>query len=334
MIIILDTNIWLAEMGLRSPLGAVARLYLQQKQARLALPEVVRLEVEHNLRRRLRDYVSTLQSTHRQLLTVFGALKELVVPDAIAIEGRVADLFGNVGVEVLDIPFSFLSAKSSFLKTINKVPPSDKTQEFKDGVLWADCVGLLKDDDLCLVTSDKAFFQDRDYAKGLAMNLAAEIGDAAHVFTLLSSLDLLVSELRIDVAIDENVLVKAYLDKSLDAIDGLLKRSGFVLGEKQGISKVLYATEDTSVLYVEFTIEFEAKETIGDGRMDGVVTLRGEGSYDTRSQTLTNLRNLEETLRFQQSGGEEREVRNIYMSGGGVFLGHRHVSHTIRYKLQ
>jgi len=66
--------------------------------------------------------------------------------------------------------------------------------------------------------------------------------------------------------------------------------------------------------------------------MDGVVTLRGDGSYDTKSHTLTSLRNLEETLRFQQPSGEEREMRNIYASMEG-FLGHRDVSHTIRHKL-
>jgi len=332
MFVILDSNIWLAELGLRSPLGAVARLYLQQKRARLALPEVIRLEVEHNLRNQLRNYVRALQTTHRQLLTVFGTLKELVVPDAVAIERRVTQLFAKLGVEVLEIPFSLASARSSFLKTIDKVPPSDRTQEFKDGVLWADCLDLLKNDDLCLVTADKAFFQDRDYAKGLSTSLAGEIAGVAHSFSLLSSLDQLVRDLRIDVAIDEQVLVKAYLDKSFEAIDGLLKRNGFVLGEKLDTSKALYATENPSVLYVEFTIKFEAKETAGDGRMDGVVTLRGDGSYDTKSHTLTTLRNLEETLRFQQQSGEEREMRNIYASMEG-FLGHRNVSHTIRHKL-
>lgn len=332
MIVILDTNIWLAELGLWSPLGAVARLYLQQKHARLALPEVVRLEVEHNLRNRLREYVSTLQSIHRQLLTLFGTLKELVVPDAIAIEGRVTELFGKLGVEMLETPFSLASAKSSFLKTIDKVPPSDRTQEFKDDILWADCVALLEHDDICLVTADKAFFQDRDYSKGLSKNLAAELAGTAHAFSLLPSLNQLVRDLRIDVAIDESVLVKAYLEKSFEAIDGLLKRNGFVLGEKLGTSKVLYATENPSVVYVEFTIEFEAKEIVGDGRMDGVITLRGDGSYDTKLHTISNLRNLEETLRFQPSGGEEREVRNIYASVA-VFLGHRDVSYTIRHKL-
>ena len=332
MIVILDSNVWLAELGLRSSKGAVARLYLQQQRARLALPEVIRLEVEHNLRNRLRSLVSTLQDTHRQLLAIFGSLKELVIPDAAAIEGRVAELFGNLGVEVLEIPFSFSSAKSSFLKTIDKVPPSDRTQEFKDGVIWADCVELLKSDDVCLVTADKAFYADRDYNKGLATSLAAEIADAARSFSLLPSLDQLVLDLRVDVAIDEDMLVKTYLDKNFEAIDGLLKRNGFVLGEKLDISKDVFATEDPSVLYIKFAIKFEAKETAGDGRMDGVVTLSGDGSYDTRRHILTNFRNLEESLRFRQSDGEEREVRNVYASME-AFLGHRDISHTIRHKL-
>jgi hypothetical protein len=266
------------------------------------------------------------------LLTVFGTLKELVVPDTGAIEGRVAEVFGTLGVEVLEIPFTLASAKSSFLKTIDKMPPSDRTQEFKDGVVWADCVELLTKDDVCLVTADKAFFQDRDYAKRLSSSLAAEIAGATYSFSLLSSLDELVRDLRIDVEIDEDVLVKAYLDQSFEAIDGLLRRNGFVLGEKLDTAKVLYATEHPSALYVEFTIKFEAKETAGDGRMDGVATVRADGSYDTKSNTLTNLRILEESLRFQQASGEERVVRNIYALME-AFLGHRDVSHTIRHKL-
>ena len=332
MIIVLDANVWIAELGLRSSLGAVARFYLNQKGARLALPEVVRLEVEHHLRTRLKQHVSTLQDTHRQLLTVFGTLKQLVVPDAGAIDTLVTDLFGNLGVEALDVPFSLSSAKSSFLKTVQKTPPSDRTQEFKDGVLWADCVGLLQEDDVCLVTADKAFFQDRDYPKGLSKALAAEISGSPHKFALLPSLADLVQDLRIDVAIDENALAKAYLDKNLAAIDGLVTRNGFTLGDRLRTSRLLYATENPSVLYVEFTIDYEAKEVVGDGRMDGVVTLKGDALYDTKVGRVTNLRELDETLRFQQSDGTEREVRNIYMSAES-FLGHRDVSHTIRHKL-
>jgi predicted nucleic acid-binding protein len=82
MIVVLDSNVWLSELGLRSPLGAVTRLFIRQHGARIALPEVIRLEVERHYRNRLREFIAKIQDNHRQLLTAFGTLKELVLPDA------------------------------------------------------------------------------------------------------------------------------------------------------------------------------------------------------------------------------------------------------------
>ena len=147
MIIVLDSNIWLSELGLRSPLGAVTRLFIRQNCARIGLPEVIRLEVERNYRNRLREFISRIRDNHRQLLTAFGSLKEVVLPDEAAVEDKISSVFGNLDVDVLEVPLSLLSARSSFLRTIDKIPPSDRTQEFKDGVLWADCVSLLQTDD-------------------------------------------------------------------------------------------------------------------------------------------------------------------------------------------
>ena len=46
VITVFDANIWIAQLGLRSPLGAAARFYLKRTKAGLALPEVVRLELQ------------------------------------------------------------------------------------------------------------------------------------------------------------------------------------------------------------------------------------------------------------------------------------------------
>ena len=332
MIVVFDSNVWIAELGLRSTLGAVARFYLKHTKARLALPEVVRLEVEHNLRNRLKEHITRIEDDHRQLLTVFGTLNPLVVPDPSAIEATVNELFGSLGIDVLDVPFSLASARSSFLQTINKLPPSDKTQEFKDGVMWADCVKLLEQDDVCLVTADKAFFQNREYAKGLSRTLAAEIAPAKNRFSLMPSLNILMADFRVDVPIEETLLVQSHLAKNAQAIDGLLGRNGFVLGQKLSLSKVLYATEDPSVVYLEFSMDFEAKEVADDGRIDGVVTSAGDGTYDTNRHTFTNLRSLGDTLRFQLGDGTQCQAQNAYAYAES-FQGHRVVSHTVRYKL-
>ena len=53
MIIVFDTNIWLANLYLRTPAAAAARFFISQNKASVALPEVVRLEVQHHLREHL-----------------------------------------------------------------------------------------------------------------------------------------------------------------------------------------------------------------------------------------------------------------------------------------
>lgn len=334
MFVVLDTNIWLSEFGLRSPLGAVTRLFIRQKNARIALPAVVRLEAEHQFRYQLRDFIAKLHDNHRQLLTIFGSLKELVLPDDAAVEGKVVEIFTNVGVDLVEIPFSLPSARSSFLKTIDKVPPSDKTQEFKDGVLWADCVALLQDDDVSFVSRDKAFYQGRDFSKGLSANLAGEIRGAPHSLTLFSSLSDLLISVRTRVPIDDNLLVQTFLTKHRESIDDVLTGNGFQLGHSRQVSKILYATENPSIVSIEFTIEYEATEVAGDGRMNGILTLRGDGVFETKSGTFNELRNFGEHLTFQLSDGSTREVRNQVAFGGTITLGHKQVTHSVRHKLE
>jgi len=151
MIVVFDTNVWKSALYIQSPAAAAVRFFLREQKARVGLPEVVRLEVEQHLRSDIKQAITSLRIEHGRLLRLFGRMEELSLPAEDAIEAVIANVFGELGVEVLEVPFSLSSARSSFLKTIRKLPPSDRTQEFKDGVVWSDCVELLKVDDVCLV---------------------------------------------------------------------------------------------------------------------------------------------------------------------------------------
>ena len=62
MIVIFDTNIWVRHLFLRSS-AAAARFFIVQRNAGvLALPEVIRLEVEHHLRKEIRGYVAQIET--------------------------------------------------------------------------------------------------------------------------------------------------------------------------------------------------------------------------------------------------------------------------------
>jgi hypothetical protein len=335
MIIIFDTNIWLSELGLNSPLGAATKFFIKQNKAYVALPEVVRLETEHNLRNRLREFIETIRSNHRQLLMIFGKLKEVILPEDDAIEKKVSELFSDIGVDLIEIPFSLESARKSFIKTIDGVPPSAKNnQQFKDGVLWADCVELLKTDDLYLVTNDKDFYRDREQSKGLASNLAEEISAAEHSFRLFFSLVELFQELRTEVTLDEQLLAQTFLYKNRGSIDGILKRNGFEIGQYSEVGYTLYATEKSSRLYVKFNIIYEAKDETDENRRNAILILDGDGSYNADSQTFDELRNFGEKLVFELEDGTKKEIQNYVLFAGGIVLGHKEVEHTVKYKLE
>ncbi len=82
MYVVLDSNIWFSELGLTTAKGAAARFFMKQQRATLAIPEVVRKEVEINLMRSLSKHCDDIAKKHRQLLSIFGTLKEVVLPSA------------------------------------------------------------------------------------------------------------------------------------------------------------------------------------------------------------------------------------------------------------
>ena len=193
MIVVFDTNVWKSEAYLQSPSAAAVRFFLRQQKARVGLPEVVRLEVQEHLRSHIKSAINELRERHGRLLRLFGQLRELSLPAEDAIDAVIAKVFGELGVDVIEVPFSLPSARSSFLKTIRKLPPSDSTQEFKDGVLWSDCMELLE-----IVTNDKAFYAKHELGRGLAPELAAELTNKPHQLTIMAQLSDLLKQVRVD----------------------------------------------------------------------------------------------------------------------------------------
>lgn len=333
MLVVFDTNVWLSEFGLKTTLGAATRFFLLQKGARIALPEVVRMEVVHHLRKNLGDYIEEIRKNHRQLLSVFGTLKEVVLPDESAIEARIEEVFSTLGVELFEIPFSFESARSSFLKTIDKVAPSDKDQQFKDGVIWADCVELLKTDDVALVCKDKAFYEGRDYSKGVARNLKAEIKGSAHTLTLYPELKNLLEVIKTEVHLDDEDLIRSFFEAFGGSTEAMLTANKFEIGGWSEVTKEVYATLEPNQLAINFEAVFGVLDTSDEGRTDGRLTLRGDGMYDSVKAAFGALRNFGEKLTWKLSDGTEKMSQNYVGYAGGLTVGHREVSHTVRYKL-
>lgn len=332
MIIVFDTNVWKENLYLRSPAGAAARFFISQKKARVALPEVVRLEVEHHLRTEMRKLVTRIKEDHERLLAIFGKMKEIVLPSHEQIESKVLEVFASLGMELIEIPFCLESARSSFLKTIYKEPPSDRTQEFKDGVLWADCLSLLKDDEVVLVTNDKAFFEDHKYENGLARSLREDVDRIGGKLTVHAKFAKLLKEIRTEIDIDQAALEADFLALAQADIDRLLNGAGFQLGERSSVTSDLFVTEKLDSLFIEFELTYLCVD-LTDNNRSGILKARGDGYYHPSTKTFSNLGQRGTELIFDTGSGEKEVRSSVFMRAQGIILGHRDVVYSVRKKL-
>ena len=332
MIVVLDSNIWLKELALNSGAGSALRFFLKHRPARLAVPEVVRLEVQKNLRSNIEAAIESVAKGHRQLLAHFGSMKEMVLPMNSEVDSLVSDVFDRVGVEIMDIPFSLASARSAFLKTVYMTQPCDIKQEFKDAVLWADCLELLDQDDVLLATQDKAFCSNHQLGRGLAENLLAESSSKPNKIALVHSVADVLKHVKMEVRLEGRWLIAAIQQRGHSAVSELLSRGAAEVSGSGEIQYDLFATEIPDVLYMTYVIEIPCADIGEMERSNLRLTLKGSGTIRPGVPEVLGVSAGEDCLSFVSADGTPGEVRNGYMSGS-LALGHRTITHSVRFKL-
>ena len=205
MFILFDTNVWFSQLGLQSPIGAAIRHFTRRRNATVAIPEIVQLEVEETLTTHMLKLKKQIEDSHRQLLHVLGKLKPIHLPSEEEIRKAVESIIPKFDVPIQQIPFNVDVARSSMMKTLRKIPPSgEKNEQFRDGVIWAHCLELISEGDVYLVSEDRDFYQGKNYQNGLASELAEEMRHRSKTrkFKLIQNLEQLLDEIRIPIQLD------------------------------------------------------------------------------------------------------------------------------------
>jgi hypothetical protein len=329
-IVVIDSNIWLAEQMLRHSAGSALRFFLRTSDARVAVPEVVRLEVVRHLKLELQKLARDIEQSHGRLLRHLGALKELVLPSAHELDEAAQRAFESARIDVLDIPFSIESARASFEKCVAGEPPNGpKDQQFKDGVIWADCVRLAAENPVILVSADKAFFRNRQYESGLASNLAAEARSTKFGITIVHELAALLELVRTPIAVDYGALSERLDPDVWSKLKEWVGQQGFIVGDLISGKHRLFATDDPSQAHLEFELSYRCVHP--DDR-EGTLLFRGEASYSPATGALGPVQQKGEEFTFGDVNSEPRTIRSLYMVGAAI-LGHRTVLHEVKVPL-
>jgi hypothetical protein len=283
-----------------------------------------------HLARELHDLSQDMKQSYDRLLRQVNVLKELVLPSAQELDAVAKAAFENTKLDMFDVPLSIESARASFDKCIASEPPSGpKDQQFKDGVVWADCVYLAADNPVLLVTADKGFFRNRIYANGLAANLAAEAQTTKYGIRVAHELGSVLQQVRTNVPIDYRRLSRQILPAIWDKAREWVGGQGFVVGDLISGKHRLFATDDPGQAHLEFELSYRC---VHPDEREGTLVFRGESTYSPVTGASGEIQQRGEEFHFDDVDGQQKAVRAIYMVGAAV-LGHRTVRHEVRAPL-
>jgi hypothetical protein len=240
------------------------------------------------------------------------------------------EAFESARIDIFDVPLSIESARASFEKCIAGEPPSGpKDQQFKDGVIWADCIRLAADNPVLLVTADKRFFRNRIYENGLALNLAAEAKATKFGITVAHELGAVLQRVRTEVTIDYRALSGRIAPGIWDKIHQWIGLHGFVVGDLRSGKHRLFATDDPAQAHLEFELSYRC---IHPDEREGTLIFRGESTYSPVAGASGEIQQRGEEFEFDDVDGQQKTVRAIYIVGAAI-LGHRTVRHEVRAPL-
>jgi uncharacterized protein with PIN domain len=334
VLVVIDTSVWLSNLFLRSKAASSLHVYLDKAGGTIVVSEVVKLEVEHHLETQMTSWAREIKDNHRRLVDLFGSLSEVIVPADKQIAAFAKRFFERSGFEVRHLPFSFESAKNSFLRTTAKIPPSHKSQQFKDGVIWADCLSLLDESDVVFVTEDKAFFEGGDFQKGLEASLKREAESKLHKLSICYGLSQLLEKIAQPISFQKDALWESCAAENEAAIKAVLDKLDMSITGTPVVKASLFATQDPAVVFNEFEIRFKCEDNTSLGRTDCCLTITGNCTMNAAGTKFYDFQPNRISLDATGVEGDLIHAGHVFLAVNSAIIGPKIVSRVIKHPIE
>jgi hypothetical protein len=245
MYVVLDTNQWDTMPMLRHRLAAPLLFAAQSRRGvHIALPTVVKREVELHLVERVEQAQASLKKASGQIRQVFGRARQVEEHSAEevrqAFEQRLADL-GQL-VQIFDPTDEDLVRAGRMV--LDYAPPSTRgSQQYRDSVIWQIVMHWSRDSDVYLVTADGGFYAGKESSE-MAEALAREVHENRRSVRLFRSVEALLKEwgrTRPDLAAELRDPVADAVEAEL--AEALAHNSEFEVGRRTSAEIEVYLTE-------------------------------------------------------------------------------------------
>ena len=318
--VVLDTNVWIQEHLLKTNVGKALVHAIARSGGKIALPEIVGLEL---LARAVGEGLDEKERAEKALRRVanFSGLPGLVPYGGLAevseerIRKAVTQRIDALSDHLITIEFSIEHARGALDRVIGKIPPNRAKEQFRDSVIWIAVLTLSDAHDVHFVTADKAFYKGSQYAEGIDPILAKECESTVGTVNLHRDASECLSHLEQSIpGVDENTLVLKIIESLGSEIEKPVSERNFALAVVTQKNIEAFPTELPEELVVGFEITY-ALSDLGplssppeEERTNATAVVRGNCSYNTKKDSISEARWTRVWLRWQDASGEPREA--------------------------
>ena len=311
-VLILDTNTFIAEIGLTSRHGSAMKHYLYRRGMQLVVPEVVAEECERNLIGQALKRRKRIESDLQWLARFSGGVNGWQGPDDESITERAKALVQAEHLGAVVIPETVEVQTRAKSRNQSEQPPSHKSHQLADCRIWEQCLDLLACHRVVFVSNDGDFRGQRHQDKlhpilRTEAETVAEGGLAFH-----RTIESLLSELKSEIQPLPNSTVFDFVYRSIAAeVANLKSRSGCHPKEVGEVKQTFFTTERPDV--VEVRMEVTDTWECADKAATMDFRFSGSSQYCLAGQELRNLKPLRVSLLMQEPDGAVRAVKGSYV---------------------
>ena len=217
-VLVLDSSTFIEEAGLTSRGASALKHYLYRRGTQLVALQVVAEECESKLALIAKGRKRKVKEQLEWLGRFLGRVSGWQAPSDDSIEERANVLANAEHLGAIAIPETEMVRERAESRCRAERPPSHLRRGLGDCRIWEQCLELLADHDVVLVSGD-GYFRGHDRRDELHPQLRAETEEAGagRILTLHPSMASLLSELRSEIPSIPNEIVLAFVYNAIAA---------------------------------------------------------------------------------------------------------------------
>ena len=318
-VLVLDSSTFIEEIGLMSRDGSALKHYLYSRGTQLVVPAVVAEECERHLTKRAMGKKKRVLDELEWLGRFCGGVGGWSAPGADVIQERALFLATGDGLGAILLPESDVVRTRARHRDQAERPPSHFKAGLVDCTIWEQCLDLLANHDVVLVSADKDFRGHRN-SEELHPQLLAEAEEVKgkRKLTFHRSVESLLSDLKSEISPIPDNLVFAFIYDALgDVVQELESNSGCRPTATGDVKQTRLTTDQAEV--IEVRLEVEDKWEGADRKTVMDFYLTGSCHYHFTEERLADLNAGNVRLTTTQPDGSLLAVKGSYVNVGAHF---------------